>query len=82
MFNFDISNKQLFAQNSVLANEIMTIFWLMTYNILTKLWLYYRRQEACKLQPIIATVPLTEKPGSWFAIAKDAKGNVKERHCK
>ena len=26
MFNFDISNKQLFAQNSVLANEIMTIF--------------------------------------------------------
>ena len=53
-----------------------------------KLWqylkkkLYCRRQEACKLQPIIATVPLTEKPGSWFAIAKDAKGNVKERHCK
>lgn len=26
MFNFDISNKQLFAQNSVLANEIMTVF--------------------------------------------------------
>ena len=74
MFNFDISNKQLFAQNSVLANEIMTIF--------EKKKLYCRRQEACKLQPIIATVPLTEKPGSWFAIAKDAKGNVKERHCK
>ena len=56
----DLSNLKLFEQNSVIARETVTV-------------LKYKLYHKALPHPVVANVPLTEKLGRWFALAKYVK---------